>query len=87
MGGLDCLVFTGGIGENSPEVRAAAFASLGFVGLQLDNGKNTQPSADQDISLRESAVGALVLRAQEDWAIAKECWRLVSSGVRRQSAS
>lgn len=77
LGGLDALVFSAGIGENSPEVRAAACATLGFAGVNLDSSKNAQTSRDQDISLAGSAVRVLVIRAQEDWAIAKECWRMV----------
>lgn len=77
LGGLDALVFSAGIGENSPEVRAAACATLGFAGLNLDSSKNAQTSRDQDISLAGSPVRVLVIRAQEDWAIAKECWRMV----------
>jgi acetate kinase len=78
LGGLNALVFTAGIGENSQEVRAAACANLEFVGLKLDNTKNAQASGDQDISASDSAVHVLVVRAQEDWAIAKACWHLVS---------
>ena len=87
LGGLDCLVFTAGIGENSPEVRAAACATLGFIGLKLDSAKNSHVSGDQDISLPTSPVRVLVIGAQEDWAIAKECWRLVFAGVRRHTAN
>ncbi len=79
LGGIDALVFTAGIGENSPEVRVAACANFGFLGLILDPAKNAQPSADQDISLSDSAVRVLVVRAQEDWAIARDCWRLMSA--------
>ena len=79
LGGIDALVFTAGIGENSPEVRVAACANFGFLGLKLDPAKNAQPSADQDISLSDSAVRVLVVRAQEDWAIARDCWRLMSA--------
>ena len=77
LGGLDALVFSAGIGENSPEVRAAACATLGFAGVNLDSSKNAQTSRDEDISLAGSPVRVLVIRAQEDWAIAKECWRMV----------
>ena len=76
LGGIDALVFTAGIGENSPEVRAAACANFGFLGLKLDAVKNAQASADQDISLSDSTVRVLVVHAQEDWAIARDCWRL-----------
>jgi acetate kinase len=79
LGGIDALVFTAGIGENSPDVRAAACANLGFLRLELDAAKNAQPPADQDISLPDSAVRVFVVRAQEDWAIARDCWLLVST--------
>src|ERR1700674_3111396 len=78
LGGIDALVFTAGIGENSPEVRAAACANFGFLVLKLDPAKNALPSADEDISLPASAVRVLIVRAQEDWAITRECWRLAS---------
>src|ERR1700694_5543792 len=76
LGGIDALVFTAGIGENSPEVRVAACANFGFLGLKLDAAKNAQSSADQHISHSDSAIRVLVVRAQEDWAIARDCWRL-----------
>jgi len=87
LGGLDALVFTAGIGENSPEVRVAACANLGFLGLKLDAAKNAQSSADQEISLPDSAVRILIVRAQEDWAIARDCWRLASARIRGQASA
>ena len=87
LGGMDALVFTAGIGENSPEMRAAACASFAFLGLKLDPAKNTQASADQDISLPNSAIRVLVVRAQEDWAIAKGCWRLASAKIRGRASA
>ena len=87
LGGIDALVFTAGIGENSPEVRAAACANFGFLGLKLDRAKNTQSSVDQEISLSDSTVHVLIVRAQEDWAIARDCWRLKSAGIRGASAN
>jgi acetate kinase len=79
LGGIDALVFTAGIGENSPEVRAAACANFGFLGLKLDAAKNIQYSVDQDISVPDSTVRVLIIGAQEDWAIARDCWRLAST--------
>ena len=76
LNGIDVLVFSAGIGENSPEVRAEISAGLGFLGLLLDPVKNSRPRADQDIAKPESSVRVLVIRAQEDWAIARECWKL-----------
>src|SRR2546423_11616974 len=87
LGGIDALVFTAGIGENSPEVRVAACANLGFLGLKLDASKNAQSSADQEISLPDSAVRILIVRAQEDWAIARDCWRLASARIRGQASA
>lgn len=79
IGGLDALIFTAGIGENSAEVRAATCSRLGFLGLKLDERKNSQPLSDRDISTADSRIRVLVLRAQEDWAIAKACWRVMQS--------
>jgi len=81
LGGIDALVFTAGVGENSPEVRAAACATLEFLGLKLDGNLNAGPSLDQDISSPDSRVRVLVIRAQEDWAIAAECWKLVRAST------
>ncbi len=76
LGGLDALVFAGGIGENSADVRAAACASFAFLGLKLDLQKNAQSPADQFISAADSVVPVLIVSTQEDWAIAQECWKL-----------
>ena len=77
LGGIDALVFTAGVGENSVEVRDAACKQLAFLGLKLNAAKNEQPSLDRDIAASDSAVRVLVIPAQEDWAIAGMCWRLM----------
>jgi acetate kinase len=77
LGGVDALIFTAGIGENSPEVRRASCAGLEFLGVQLDAAKDAASRGDEEISARGSKVRVLVLKAQEDWAIAKECWKLL----------
>ena len=74
--GLDVVVFTAGVGENSPEVRAATCKGLEFLGVTVDLTRNNDPWLDADISRSDSRVKVLVIRAAEDWAIAKECWRL-----------
>ena len=76
LGGMDVLMFTAGVGENSAEVRAAACRGLEFLGIRLSDWTNVRPSLDQDISTPDSRVRVLVIRAEEDWAIAKECWKL-----------
>ncbi len=77
MAGLDVLVFTAGIGENSADVRAAACEPFAFADVHLDSAKNTKPPADADISASTSAVRILVIKAQEDWMIARDCFGLV----------
>lgn len=79
LGGIDALVFSAGIGENSLEVRAAACANLGYLGLTIDPAQNPQGSSDRDISTADSRVRVLVIRAQEDWAIARHCRELIAS--------
>ena len=78
LGGAEAIVFTGGIGENSSEVRGAACSHFTFLGLALDYAKNAANPSDQDIATAESKVRVLVVRAQEDWAIARECWKLLA---------
>ena len=86
LGGLDVLVFTAGVGENSPEVRAAVCSRFEFLGLKLDSEANQQTSSDRDIAAADSRVRVLVIRAEEDWAIAAECWKLAHAPVQIGSA-
>jgi acetate kinase len=79
LGGVDALVFTAGIGENSPEVRSATCTNLEFLGLKIDHRANAQVSHDEDIATLGSPARILVITAQEDWAIATECWKLRSA--------
>ncbi len=75
LGGLDALVFTAGVGENQPDVRAAACENFGFLGLKLDPEKNAQSPADEDIAAADSTVRVVLVHTQEDWAIAQTCWQ------------
>ena len=77
LGAVDALIFTAGVGENSAEVRAATCANLGYAGIQLDAARNSQSPPDEDISTPESTTRVLIVRAQEDWEIARDCWQLV----------
>ena len=83
LGGIDALVFTAGIGENSPEVRAAVCENFAFLDLRLDQVKNAESSLDEDISALDATVRILVIHAQEDWMIARECWNLVQTATTR----
>jgi len=75
--GLDVLVFTAGIGENSSDVRCGVCDRLAFLGVAIDQTKNTSGKPDADISRHDSSVRVLVIGAQEDWVIARECTRIV----------
>jgi len=79
LGGVDAIVFTGGIGENCAPLRADVCAQFPFVGLKLDAAENAQPKLDQNIAAAGSAVQVLVIRADEDWEIARECRRLAGA--------
>jgi acetate kinase len=87
LAGVDALIFTAGIGENSPEVRAATCENFAFLGAKLDSARNQQSPADSDISSPGSPVRILVIRAQEDWAIARYCRRLARGMARTPSSA
>jgi acetate kinase len=72
LDGLDALAFTGGVGENSPEVRAAAVEGLGFLGAGLDPGLNETGSGDRAVSASSSTVAVMVVAAREDLEIARQ---------------
>jgi acetate kinase len=76
LGGLDGIVFTGGVGENSAAVREAALEPFEFLGLRLDPGRNTRAGTDAEIAAPDSAVRVLVIRAREEWAIARAAAKL-----------
>jgi acetate kinase len=86
MGGMDALVFAGGVGENSPEVRSLAVEGLGFLGLYLDEeanvGRKGGAGADRTISARDSPLPTLVVAAREDLEIARETRQVLSSSMR-----
>ncbi len=84
LGGVDALVFTGGIGENCAPLRAAVCGQLAFLGLKLDPAKNARPELDQNIAADGSSVQVLVIRADEDSEIARECQRLRSTPPSRE---
>jgi acetate kinase len=76
MDGLDAIVFTGGVGENSAPIRARTAEGLGFLGIAVDAERNEQPP-DAEIGAAGAAVRAFVVEAREDLEIAREVRRLV----------
>jgi len=79
MGGADAIVFTGGIGENSPEIRARICGGLEWAGLRLDDDKNKQMvSSERRISSNESRLNAFVIPTDEELLIARDTVRCIS---------
>ena len=76
LGGLDAVVFTAGIGENSPLVWRRACEGFEFLGLRLKDDLS-RAKDDQDIAAANSAVRALVIHTQEEGAIAQACRALL----------
>jgi len=78
LGGLDALVFTGGVGERSAVVRARAAERLGFLGVDLDTARNDAATGDCDLSADGSQVHTLVIEAREDLEIARQVRAVLS---------
>ena len=72
LGGLDALVFTGGVGENAAEVRSRAAGRLGFLGVRLDEERNAAGTGDRDIGPPDAPVRSLRIAAREDLEIARQ---------------
>ncbi|HEV7162573.1 MAG TPA: hypothetical protein VGN25_04890 [Solirubrobacteraceae bacterium] len=72
LGGLDALVFTGGVGEHSPQIRAAAAAGLAFLGVAIDGHRNEAAHGDGEISAVGASVRTLMLAAREDLEIVRQ---------------
>ena len=81
LGGLDLLVFTAGIGENSSSVRAKSCEDLDFLGIELDPFENTQAKAEEKlISKKDSRVKVWIIPTNEELVIAEDTLRMVYSG-------
>ncbi len=83
LGGLDVLVFTGGVGENSPAVRSQAAAGLGFLGVSLDAGRNAASAGhggDREIGIAGAPVRSFVIAAREDIEIAGQVRAVLDAG-------
>ena len=78
LDGLDLLVFTGGIGENDAQVRAAICAGLSWIGVRLDESRNA--ASNQLIHDASSRCSVQVLASQEDEQIARHTWALLAPG-------
>ena len=82
MGGVDAIVFTGGIGENNPHYRARVAKNLAFMGVKIDeavNAKAMRTSDENDISAPDAKVKMLVIPTNEELMIAKDTRDLVAA--------
>lgn len=77
MGGIDAVVFTGGIGENNPHYRTRVAAKLAFLGTAVDEEKNKLRGEEVDISTPDSKLKLLVIPTNEELMIAKDTYELV----------
>jgi acetate kinase len=74
MGGMDALVFSGGVGEHAAAVRARIGNGLEFLGVNIDEGLNLTAEGEAKISAAGSKTAAMVIPAEENWVIARACF-------------
>ena len=82
MGGVDAIVFTGGIGENNPQYRTRVAANLGFMGVAIDeeiNKKAFRTSEEFDISTKDAKVRMMVIPTNEELMIARDTYEIVTA--------
>ncbi|MBQ8719846.1 MAG: acetate kinase [Clostridia bacterium] len=79
MGGTDCVVFTGGIGENTPEYRSYVCEKLAFLGVKIDEAKNATRGEEIEISTPDSKVKVFVIPTNEELVIARDTLEIVSA--------
>jgi len=78
MNGVDAVIFTGGIGENAPEVRVSACSILDFLGIKIDAEKNLCRGICKEISADDSATKVFVIPTNEELLIARDTLALIS---------
>jgi acetate kinase len=83
LGGLDTLIFAGGIGENAPLIRARICDGLGFLGVELDHGRNAKNASL--ISPDAGRVKVRVIRTDEELMIVRSVTRVLNLGSIRKS--
>ena len=76
MGGLDALVFTGGVGENAATIRQRTAHGLEFLGVMVDPARN-EGAGDREIGSSHASVRTLVVAAREDLEIARQVRQLL----------
>ena len=84
LGGLDALVFTGGVGEHSPEIRRRAADGLAYLGVALDERRNVSDEGDRVIAAEHATVHALVIESREDLEIAGQVRRALAGAEKQR---
>ncbi|MBQ4206879.1 MAG: acetate kinase, partial [Clostridia bacterium] len=79
MGGIDAVVFTGGIGENNPQYRTRVAEKLAFLGTEIDEVPNALRGKEVEISTPESALKLLVIPTDEELMIAEDTYELTQN--------
>ena len=77
MGGVDAVIFTAGVGENSPELRVEFVKGLEFMGIKLDEEKNKVRGQERIVSTDDSRVKVLVIPTNEELMIAMDTMDIV----------
>ena len=77
LGRVDAIIFTGGIGENSINVRKAVCSDLEFLGIKINDEKNTSKEKEKNISDDNTKVAVLVIPTNEELVIAMDTDRIV----------
>jgi acetate kinase len=80
LGGLDGIVFTGGIGENSAIVRSMSLAGLGYMGLEIDAAANDSGAGERKISVKDASLEIWVIPTDEELIIALDTYQLWQGG-------
>jgi acetate kinase len=81
LGGVDVLVFTGGVGEHASEIRTRAAGGLQFLGVEIDQQANSEFSGDAEITLGGSRVRTLVVHAREDAEMVRQARLVLKRGA------
>jgi acetate kinase len=78
LGGVECIAFTGGVGEYNPNVRKSALEGLEFMGVSLDDNLNENAARGETVKISNGATGVYVIPTNEELVIARETLGLVT---------
>ena len=79
MNGVDCIVFTAGVGENNPQLRSDVLKYFGYLGVECDAQKNKQRKDVYEITTDDSKVKVFTIATDEELMIARDTYEIVKS--------